>query len=617
MCGLAGFLGIGDEHTLRIMTDAMVHRGPDGEGSFCDKEKAIYLGHKRLAIIDPHGGHQPMWSKDKQIAVIFNGEIYNHRYLRKELEEKGHQFVSKNSDTEVLVHGWKAWGEEMFSRIDGMFALCIYDRLHKTVTLARDRIGEKPLYYAARKDSIVFASELGSLLLHPTLQNSILSKTALQKFFSYGFFPAPFTPYADVYKVKPGQIMTVNTETFSIKSKKYWSFMLGDKQKPSGTVEDWTIELEYLLQESVKSRMEADVPLGFFLSGGIDSSAITSLANDSNRSKKIKTFSIGFQESSFDETKWADEVALLVNSQHLTKKFNLENAQNYISKLPNLLSEPISDPSILPTHMLCGFAKEHINVALSGDGSDELFAGYDPFLALRSARLYHNIMPKPIHAGITHLANQLPISDANMSIDFIIRRSLGGLSGPPNQWNPRWLGPLMPDQISDLFNEPIDPEDLYSEAIDAWDNCPSQDIVDKSLDFFTRFYLPDNILTKTDRASMSVGLELRNPFLSNAITEFVQRLPADVKLRGTTTKWVLKQALKKQLPHKIINRKKKGFGIPIAKWLRKMDQPEQSIEHIDNKWLGNKWKMHKRKSQDNRLALWAWVALANGLNRSA
>lgn len=613
MCGLAGFVGAGDESNLRAMTSTLVHRGPDGEGYYKDSQTPVYLGHRRLIILDPAGGAQPMWDADNLVGIVFNGEIYNHRDLRTELETLGHRFTSDHADTEVLVHGWKAWGRDLFERLDGMFALAIFDRGTGSITLARDRFGEKPLYYAQRPDAVVFGSELTAVLEHPSVRETSVSKVALQKFFAHGFFPAPHTPYEGVHKLRPGHWLSIDVKTLEIKDKAYWRFTLGDQSPPAGTEQDWAAELNALVADAVTSRLEADVPLGLFLSGGIDSSAILSCAADTQAPASLSTFSIGFRETSFDESPWAEEMALHVGSTHHVEICDLDAVQSNLPTVLSQLDEPLGDPSILPTSLLCAFARKHVTVALSGDGGDELFAGYDPFRMLRRAQLYDRFVPKPVHNAVRIIAGALPRSDANMSFDFILNRGLRGLKHPESEWNARWLGALEPSDIADLFNENITPDALYGEVIDAWDTCPSDHIVDKTLDFYTRFYLPDGILTKTDRASMAVSLEARSPFLANAVSDFAQRLPWQTKLRGRTGKWILKHAMKNRLPSDILNRKKKGFGIPLTRWLRHMDPPTKTVPTADTTWLKGRWAQHKAGQRDERLALWNWMALSYGL----
>ncbi len=611
MCGLAGFVGSGDEGVLRAMTATLVHRGPDGEGYYRDHHAPVFLGHRRLIVLDPIGGPQPMWDAEGTVAVVFNGEIFNHRQLRKELEADGHYFTSDHSDTEVLVQGWKAWGHDLFLRLDGQFALAIYDRTASMVTLARDRFGEKPLYYAATQDVIAFGSELTTVLQHPAFSANSVSKTALQKFFAYGFFPAPYTLYEGISKLEPGHFVSIDAKSLTTEKHCYWRFSLGDKTPPDGSVEDWADELGTLISTAVNSRLESDVPLGLFLSGGIDSSAVLACAAAYRSPHTLNTFAIGFRETSFDESPWAEQMALRIGSTHHVEICDLDAAQSQLPGILAALDEPQGDPSILPTRLLCDFARKHVTVALSGDGGDELFAGYDPFRVLSRAALYKRYVPSPVHDAIKHVAGWLPRSDANMSFDFILKRGLRGLKHPESQWNPRWLGALTPDDLSDLFQETVSAEELYSEAIAAWDACLSDNVVDKTLDFYTRFYLPDGILSKTDRASMAVGLEVRSPFLANGVADFAQRLPADVKLKGRTTKWILKQALKDYLPADILYRKKKGFGIPLSRWLTQMEPPETKIPYANTDWLHQRWQNHRDGQRDDRAALWCWMALSH------
>lgn len=612
MCGLTGYIGSGDATVLQRMTEALAHRGPDADGVYVDPDAPVGLGHRRLIILDAEGGRQPMWNEDSTIGVVFNGLIYNHRTLRRDLEALGHVFASDHADTEVLVHGWRAWGRDLFLKLDGMFACAVFDRTKGTVTLARDRFGEKPLYVGTSSDAVVFGSELTALRAHPALADVPLSDIALKKFFAHGFFPAPHTPYQGVEKIKPGCLATIDVGTREIKHESYWRFTLGGHAPPPGTPDDWAEELHALLGDAVNSRLEADVPLGFFLSGGIDSSAVVSYAAEKQTAADLKTFAIGFRETSFDESPWAEEMALHAGTTHHVEICDLDAAEREIPDLLSKLDEPLGDPSILPTHILCRFARAHVTVALSGDGGDELFAGYDPFRVLHRAQLYDQWVPKPVHAAVKSLAAMLPRSDANMSFDFVLNRGLRGLKHPASQWQPRWLGALSPEDITDLFNSPTAAEELYSEAIEAWAACPSDHIVDKSLDFYTRFYLPDGVLTKTDRASMAVGLELRSPLLANAVTDFAQQVPWTVKLKGRTTKWILKHALRDRLPAGILARKKKGFGIPLTRWLRHMEPPNSSVSNLDSTWLTKRWRDHAAGRRDDRAALWCWLALAQG-----
>lgn len=623
MCGIAGFIGTGSAADIKAMTNALVHRGPDGEGHFADQHLPVYIGSRRLAVLDVPGGTQPMWDASGDICVVFNGEIYNHQSLRRQLEAKGCLFQTDHSDTEVLIHGYKVWGSDLWIKLNGMFAAAIYDRHRKKIILARDRFGEKPLFYAVANDAVVFASELPALLTHPSLRELSVSKIALMKFFAYGFFPGEHTPYEKSFRLPAGHVATIDAVTRAIDIQPYWRFEITTGEAPSENINALIEELETLLNRAVLSRLEADVPLGIFLSGGIDSGAILSFAADALPPAELNTFSMGFRETSYDESAFAEEVALHIGSTHHLEICDLEASRSTVPEFLTHVGEPLGDSSILPTSMLAAFARKHVTVALSGDGGDELFAGYDPLRVIERAKLYNRLVPKPVHAAVSMVAARLPLSDRNMSLDFVLNRGLRGIKHAPAQWNPRWLAPLQPNEIADLFAESTSAEELYSEAIAAWDAVPSVHVVDRTLDFYTRFYLTDGVLVKTDRASMMASLEVRAPFLDNELVDFARRLPWQAKLQGNllsgyTTKWILKQALRNRLPADIIHRRKKGFGIPLSRWLKSWDEPpENSVPHVSSKKLSDRWAAHAEGRSDDRLALWSWLSLSHSLQRPA
>lgn len=617
MCGIAGFIGAGTAADLRAMTDAIIHRGPDGDGYFADQHLPVFLGSRRLAVVDIKGGAMPMWDERGDICVIQNGEIYNHRDLRRALESAGHRFQTDHSDTEVLVQGYKAWGEDLFLKLNGMFAVAIYDRHRKTLILARDRFGEKPLFYGQSNGCFAFGSELRALLAHPAFKTASPSKTGLMKFFAHGYFPGSHSPYERIAKLPAGHVMRIDVSTGAHDIRAYWTFAITPDDPPPGRESDWVEELDTLLAGAVALRLEADVPVGIFLSGGVDSSAILSYAAQSRSAAELKTFAIGFREQSFDESIYAEKVAKHIGVQHHLEVCRLESARDQVPALLDAVGEPLGDSSILPTALLSSFARKHVTVALSGDGGDELFAGYDPFKVLGRAAFYDAVVPRPVHAAVKALAARLPVSEQNMSFDFVLNRGLKGLKHPDKLWNPLWLAPLQPDEIADLFETPIGADELYSEAIAAWDACPSRNRVDRVLDFYTRFYLTDGILTKTDRASMAVSLEARAPFLDNNLVDFVRRLPARVKLKGGETKWILKQAVKKRLPAEILARPKKGFGIPLARWLRSWEPPAEAVPYANTGFLRRRWDIHRTKKSDERLALWCWMALSHSVRPPA
>jgi asparagine synthase (glutamine-hydrolysing) len=616
MCGIAGFVGPGTADDIKRMADAMIHRGPDGEGYFADQHLPVFLASRRLAVVDIPGGRQPMWDAGGDVCVVYNGEIYNHRALRRRLEHAGARFQTDHADTEVLIHGYRAWGAGLWRELNGMFAVALYDRHRKRLILARDRFGEKPLFYGRRGPAFGFASELTALRRHPSFGDAALSQEALQKYFAHGFFPGPHTPYAGLSKLLPGHALTLAVDSGAMEIAPYWRFAIAPDAAPPGHHEDWAVEVDHLLTTAVQARLEADVPVGIFLSGGIDSSAVLSCASDVRAPATIKTFSIGFRETSYDESPYAEEVALGIGSTHHVEICDLEAIEGDVPALLARMDEPIGDGSLVPTSLLAAFARKHVTVALTGDGGDELFAGYDPFRMLKRAQAYHALVPGPVHTAVKMLAGWLPVSDANMSFDFVLRRGLNGLMEPPALWNPRWLAPLQPDEIADLFAMPVHSDALYSEVIAAWDACESPHLVDRVLDFYTRFYLPDQILVKADRASMAVSLEARAPFLDYDLADYVRRLPWQAKLRGGVTKWILRRALKDRLPADVLARRKKGFGIPAGRWLREL-APPPATPGLNDRWLRKLWDAHAAGRDDHRLALWSWLALAHGLKGAA
>jgi asparagine synthase (glutamine-hydrolysing) len=610
MCGIAGFCGNGGRADLTAMTEALAHRGPDGEGSFIDETHAVFLGHRRLAIIDIAGGNQPMWNEDGEVGVVFNGEIYNHAELRRDLQVKGHIFRSDHSDTEVLVHGYEEWGEGLPLRLNGMFAFAVYDRRRKELFLARDRFGEKPLYYVQRPGLFAFASELSALCEHSGVATSV-DPRALQKLFAYGYIPAPLSLIDQARKLPAGHHLTIDIQTGEGHVLAYWQFRLNpdcgltEKDEPA-LVE----ELTHLLSESVRRRKMSDVPLGLFLSGGIDSAAVLSQLARHVPSRSIKSFTIGFTEPSFDESRYAQEIAASFGTDHKEQLLNLDRAREVIPQILGRLDEPIGDASILPTYLLSAFTRRHVTVALSGDGGDELFAGYDPFKALAPARLYNKLVPIGLHTGLRRLVDCLPISQRNISMEFRLKRALGGVSKQASLWNPMWMAPANTADIEALLETKVRPEELYEEAIALWEENPRLDDVDRTLEFFTNFYLQDDILTKVDRASMMVSLETRAVFLDNDLVEFCRRLPSHFKYRNGQRKYLLKRAMRRYLPAATLRRRKKGFGIPLVRWLQDLEpKAGRAIPWLSDAAAKRWWREQRGGRADRRAALWTWLSL--------
>jgi asparagine synthase (glutamine-hydrolysing) len=612
MCGIVGFAGAGDRSVIERMMHAVAHRGPDAAGRYHDAEIAVHLGHRRLSILDLAGGAQPMANAARTIFVTYNGEIYNHGELRAELEAQGYRFQSSHSDTEVLVHGYAAWGADLPRRLNGMFAFAILDRVRRRLFLARDRFGEKPLYYVRRREAFAFASEIQALQCHPAIKPPI-SIPGLQKYFAHGFFPGDHTLYDGVSQLPAGHWMTVALDGLDVVRRRYWGFDIEpDEDLAQRGEEALAEELRHLFAQAVQRRLISDVPLGILLSGGVDSSGVLAMAAAHMPAQRLRTFTIGFNEPSFDESRFARQVADRVGSEHHVEMLSLGQAKGLIASLLPRMGEPLADASLLPTYLLSEFTRRHVTVALSGDGGDELFAGYDPFKALAPAHVYERLVPRPLHRAARRLADLLPISAANMAFDFKLRRTLQGLSLRWPLWPPAWMAPLEPDAIGDLFASQVTAEELYSEVLALAEHNHHKHPVDQMLEYFTSFYLPSDILTKVDRAAMRVGLETRAVMLDNDLVSFCERLPHRFKFRNGRGKYLLRKALARDLDAAILDRPKKGFGIPLAQWLRELEPPDcaWSALGLNGQAIDRAFAEHRSLRRDHRLFLWAATSLA-------
>jgi asparagine synthase (glutamine-hydrolysing) len=610
MCGLAGFAGRGDRDDIVRMTAALAHRGPDGEGFHHDPTAAVHLGHRRLSIIDIAGGAQPFYNETGRVAVIFNGEIYNHLELRRALIAAGHRFQSDHSDTEVLVHGYEEWGDGLPLRLNGMFAFVVYDMDRRRLFLARDRFGEKPLYYADCGGTFAFASEVTALARHSRLRFS-LDPLGLQKFFAYGFTPAPSTIYRECRKLPAGHALTFDIQERKAAVRPYWRFALQPDERLSSRDEPGLAEeLRSLVFRSVERRLMSDVPLGIFLSGGLDSTTILGAAARFRPAPALDTFTIGFTDPSFDESAHAEYAARHYGTRHHQETLDLDAAQRLLAPVLGRLDEPLGDASILPTYLVSRLARRTATVALTGDGGDEMFAGYDPFKALLPARIYRLLVPRALHRGIRRLVDLLPISRRNMSFDFKLKRFLAGVSYAPPFWNPVWLAPIEPKDMAELLAQPAAVEEVYEEALRCWNEDGRADPIDRTLTFYTRFYLQDDILMKVDRAAMMTGLETRAAFLDNDLVAFCERLPSRFKFAQGRGKYLLRRAFRGVVPDAILERRKKGFGIPVSRWLREL--PVSRGDDIPGLMKGAAKRLfeeHVVGTHDHRLALWSCLSL--------
>jgi asparagine synthase (glutamine-hydrolysing) len=456
---------------------------------------------------------------------------------------------------------------------------------------------------------------LTALTEHPDCPRN-LDVLSIQKYFAYCFIPAPRSIYERVSKLPGGGSFIYDLPREGERAgppriSRWWNFQLEPEDSFEADVPALEENLRATLERATKRRLMSDVPLGVFLSGGIDSSAIAALAAKHVPPGKLNTFSVGFAEASFDESAYARQVAEHLGTNHHHETLDLERAVELLPELVSRLEEPLGDGSLLPTFLLSRFTRQHVTVALGGDGGDELFAGYDPFKALRAAEQYTRWMPRPLHAGIKLLAGLLPVSHQNVSFDFKVKRFLRGVSYPPAFWNAAWMSALEPREIAELTGQPCKLEEVYSESIAAWDRAPKTNLVDRALQWWTELYLQDGILAKVDRASMLCSLEARSPFLDIEVVDLARRIPASLKLRKGETKWILKRALRGVIPDQIIDRPKKGFGMPIGRWLRERKivvDPAKTPAGLNRDFVARKQAAHVAGKIDERLYLWSqWV----------
>ncbi len=566
MCGICGIYNFSQnvpflKDQIKKMCQTLIHRGPDDEGYYFDDKVA--LGMRRLAIIDLVTGHQPIHNENKTIWVILNGEIYNFPELRKKLIEKGHKFYT-NSDTETIVHLYEEEGENVVNRLNGMFAFAIWDKKNKILLLARDRLGIKPLHFLEKDGKFIFASEIKSILM--TDYEKEIDFDALSKYFSFEYIPAPQTIFKGIKKLLPGHLIIVKENR--IKIKQYWDV----KYKYEIRDENFYVEQIYeKLKKAVRKRLISDVPLGVFLSGGIDSSTVTFLMSQVANSK-IKTFSIGFEEQSFNELEYARIIAEYIGSEHQEFVVKSEMVKKLVPVLMEYLDEPLADASVIPTYIISKLARKYVTVALAGDGGDELFAGYDTYKAYQVARYYRKV-PKFIRDSIIkRIVNILPASSKRLSFEFKAKKFISGIDYSPEIANYIWWGAYNPLEKDKLFSKELKSlikEDAYSPVFFHLKNHKPENMLDRLGYLDIKLYLQDDLLVKVDRMSMANSLEIRVPFLDHNFVEFVTSIPYHLKLKGLKTKYILKKAMQPYLPKKILYRKKIGFDIPLGIWIRK------------------------------------------------
>ena len=623
MCAITGIINhhacAEIERLIRQMTDAQAHRGPDDDGFFIDSDVA--LGHRRLAVISPETGHQPIFNEDGTVIAILNGEIYNHLELRHELQKKGHRFTTE-SDTETLVHLYEEFGDSFVPRLQGMFAFAVYDCRRRRLLLARDRLGQKPLFYLIANETLVFASELSGLLAHPAMEKE-LDITAISDYLSLLYVPEPQTIYRHVRRLPPACTMTFSIDAPQPVIQPYWQLDFFHKNLQIN-FQEAAKEVRRLVENAVRKRMIADVPLGVFLSGGLDSAIIAAVAAQIRAPEACDAYTIGFADASYDERAAARATAAAisrlpgVNLHH----HELEVAPadfNLLRKLIRHFGQPFADASMLPTFLLSQFTRTGLTVALSGDGADEIFGGYERYIAMRLFHSMQRLPSLPLYM-FKAFAAILPDSGERTFCGRLRRLSrlfahtkenayFSLLDRCPISIRHKILGPRLHEAVNNALP--------FAEIENT---LTSKDLTERCSELDIHTYMPGDVLTKVDIASMACALEVRSPFLDHELVEFAATLPWDFKLHGNNRKHILKAAFADLLPSEILNRRKRGFGIPLATWLRTTwrKQTEESLFEgplvsegfIERKLLIEIWNAHQSRHSDYSYLLWTLLMLS-------
>jgi asparagine synthase (glutamine-hydrolysing) len=620
MCGIAGLInapGSREEQTawMEAMLAPLAHRGPDDQGLWLGD--GAVLGHRRLSIIDLEGGHQPLLDAQNQAVVVFNGEIYNFPELRRSLEGKGFHFRTQ-SDTEVLLNAYLDRGARCLDDLEGMFAFAIWHRPSRTLFAARDRMGKKPFYYTLQDGVFAFASELSALERLPLLRLEI-NRQSLVRFLAYEYVPTPRTIYHGVHKLRPGHFLEFSRG--NLHTAKYWEI-----PAPAPDIQlsqpECEAELRRLLDRAVARRLISDVPLGIFLSGGLDSSSIVAAMAAACPAAAIKTFSIAFREPDYDESPYSRLVARRFGTDHHEEQLSAYAAGTLLPDIVSRQDEPLADPAVIPTFLLSRLARSRITVALSGDGADELFGGYQALRTFKYAPYYEQL-PQRVKRLVEGFKPCLPVSDHYVSLGREFCHFLTGMKLPPWLRLQVWTGGLPPELQETLWLDSPprgwDPEEIYAETLSLYQGFAGREPLEKAFFLYARQFLLDRVLVKVDRISMMNSLEVRAPFLDRELMEFAFRLPAAWKIKGFSLKYILKKAMAPRLPRSIVRRPKRGFMIPTARYLKEnlRDRVEEFLgeTHLTRQGLFRPqavrrlWREHQSGRQDYRRELWTLLVL--------
>lgn len=615
MCGIIGIYNYStnvpaNKGDLENATSIIYHRGPDEFGYYYDDENGVGFGHRRLSIVDLSTGKQPLYNEDNSIVLIGNAEIYNFPDLYKSLEANGHKFKTR-SDNEAIIHLYEIYGTKCVNHLNGMFAFALWDKNQKLLFLARDRMGVKPLYYALQNNSIYFSSELKGLLALPPVKRE-LNIDALNKYLTFENIPSPNSIIKNIHKLEPGHFLTVKDR--QIRIEQYWDIPL-DLPKLKITEEEAGEELESLFSQAVKRRLMSDVPVGVFLSGGIDSSLTAKFMAEAT-GDRIRTFSIGFHEKSFDESKIAMRFAKELGSDHNQFLFDSRECLKLVPNIASLVDEPLSDASFMPTYFLSNFASKQVKVCLGGDGGDELFAGYQIFPVHKLIGFY-DLLPREIKKLLLIVANKIPPRETYLSFPFVLKQFLRGVGLSNEIRTFVWMGAYLDSEKKQLLSPDIFSQ-IQTNTFEIISNLLSKKFIstdsDRMLYLISKIYLSDDILVKVDRASMATSLEVRAPFLDYTIQEFAAQLPYEFKLNRLISKYILKKMAKKHLPNYILKKRKQGFAIPVTKWLKK-DLKDILLAYTDKNYIKKQGifqhsfvekivQNHLSERWDNKKLLW-------------